>query len=85
MSLVVVLIAFVLSFFLKAPPLRKTSALLEAADDHAAEQAELTRDAHRAAPSNSTEILPPAHGFGAVPDTLSKISVESYRGRAACD
>jgi len=48
-SLVVVLIAFLLSFLLKAPPLRKTSALQEAADEHAAEQAELTRDAQRAA------------------------------------
>jgi EmrB/QacA subfamily drug resistance transporter len=48
-SLVVVLIAFLLSFFLKAPPLRKTSALQEVADQHAAEQDELTRDAQRAA------------------------------------
>ncbi|MBG6059257.1 EmrB/QacA subfamily drug resistance transporter [Cryobacterium sp. MP_M5] len=57
-SLVVVLIAFVLSFFLKAPPLRKTSALQEAADEHAAEQAELTRDAQRAADSMGALIEP---------------------------
>ncbi|WP_241976223.1 MDR family MFS transporter [Cryobacterium algoricola] len=37
-SLVVVLIAFVLSLFLKVDPLRKTSALQEAADEHAAAQ-----------------------------------------------
>ncbi|TFC38278.1 DHA2 family efflux MFS transporter permease subunit [Cryobacterium sp. TMT2-14] len=51
-SLAVVLVAFVLSFFLTAPPLRNTSALQEAADENAAEltaQAELTRDAQRAA------------------------------------
>ncbi|TFD35409.1 DHA2 family efflux MFS transporter permease subunit [Cryobacterium sp. TMT1-19] len=51
-SLAVVLVAFVLSFFLTAPPLRNTSALQEAANENAAEltaQAELTRDAQRAA------------------------------------
>ncbi|WP_241976535.1 MULTISPECIES: MDR family MFS transporter [unclassified Cryobacterium] len=51
-SLAVVLVAFVLSFFLTAPPLRNTSALQEAADENAAElaaRAELTRDAQRAA------------------------------------
>ncbi|TFC98928.1 DHA2 family efflux MFS transporter permease subunit [Cryobacterium sinapicolor] len=54
-SLAVVLVAFVLSLFLKAPPLRNTSALQEAADENAAELAELaeqaepTRDAQRAA------------------------------------
>jgi MFS family permease len=37
-SLVVVLIAFVLSLFLKVDPLRKTSAMQEAADAHAAAQ-----------------------------------------------
>ncbi|TFB99131.1 DHA2 family efflux MFS transporter permease subunit [Cryobacterium sp. HLT2-28] len=57
-SLVVVLIAFVLSFFLKAPPLRTTSALQEAADEHAAEQAELTRDVQRAADSMGALIEP---------------------------
>ncbi len=57
-SLVVVLIAFVLSFFLKAPPLRKTSALQEAADEHAAEQAELTRNVQRAADSMGALIEP---------------------------
>ena len=54
----VVLIAFVLSFFLKAPPLRTTSALQEAADEHAAEQAELTRDVQRAADSMGALIEP---------------------------
>jgi len=38
-SLVVVLIAFVLSLFLKVDPLRKTSAMQEAADEHAAAEA----------------------------------------------
>lgn len=60
-SLVVVLIAFVLSFFLKAPPLRNTSALQQAADENAAElaeQAELTRDAQRAADTMGALIEP---------------------------
>ena len=57
-SLVIVLIAFVLSFFLKAPPLRRTSALQEAADEHAAEQAELTRDAQRAADTMGALLEP---------------------------
>ena len=60
-SLVVVLIAFGLSFFLKAPPLRNTSALQQAADENAAElaeQAELTRDAQRAADTMGALIEP---------------------------
>ena len=60
-SLFVVLTAFVLSFFLKAPPLRSTSALQEAADENAAElavQAELTRDAQRAADTMGALIEP---------------------------
>ncbi|HYI81609.1 MAG TPA: MDR family MFS transporter [Acetobacteraceae bacterium] len=49
-SLVVVLVAFSLSFFLKAPPLRKTSALQEAADARAAGQA-AEQAAAKAAPA----------------------------------
>jgi len=43
-SLAVVLVAFVLSFFLKAPPLRETSAMQEAANDDAAHQAQVAAD-----------------------------------------
>ncbi|TFC84379.1 DHA2 family efflux MFS transporter permease subunit [Cryobacterium cheniae] len=60
-SLAVVLVAFTLSFFLKAPPLRTTSALQEAADENAAElaaQAALTRDAQRAADTMGALIEP---------------------------
>jgi EmrB/QacA subfamily drug resistance transporter len=60
-SLAVVLVAFALSFFLKAPPLRNTSALQEAADQNAAElasQAELTRDAQRAADTMGALVEP---------------------------
>ena len=38
-GLIVMLVAFVLSFFFKAPPLRQRSALQERADEHAAENA----------------------------------------------
>nr|WP_241976033.1 MDR family MFS transporter [Cryobacterium sp. TMT4-10] len=60
-SLAVVLTAFVLSFFLKAPPLRTSSALQEAADENAAELAELaelTRDAQRAADTMGALVEP---------------------------
>ena len=60
-SLAVVLVAFTLSFFLEAPPLRAVSALQEAADENAAElaaQAELTRDAQRAADAMGALIEP---------------------------
>lgn len=60
-SLAVVLVAFVVSFFLKAPPLRKTPALPEAADENAVEldeQAELTRHAQRAADRMGALIEP---------------------------
>src|SRR5665647_1416735 len=58
-SLVVVLIAFVLSFFLKAPPLRKLSPLQEAADAHAAQQAEdLGLEAQRAADAMGAMVEP---------------------------
>lgn len=43
-SLAVVLVAFVLSFFLKAPPLRETSAMQEAANEDAAHQAQVAAD-----------------------------------------
>ncbi|TFC96208.1 DHA2 family efflux MFS transporter permease subunit [Cryobacterium breve] len=64
-SLAVVLTAFVLSFFLTAPPLRTTSALQETADENAAElagQAELTLDAQRAADTMGALIEPGIDG-----------------------
>jgi EmrB/QacA subfamily drug resistance transporter len=58
-SLVVVLIAFVLSFFLKAPPLRKFSPLQEAADAHAAQLAEdVGQQAQRAADATGAMVEP---------------------------
>ncbi|TFB49985.1 MDR family MFS transporter [Cryobacterium tagatosivorans] len=58
-SLVVVLIAFVLSFFLQAPPLRTSSPLQEAADEHAARLAEdVGRQAQRAADTMGAMVEP---------------------------
>jgi EmrB/QacA subfamily drug resistance transporter len=50
-SLVVVLVAFVLSFFLKAPPLRTKSAIEEVADADAAIAAQLAADRDENAPA----------------------------------
>ncbi|GHF26916.1 MDR family MFS transporter [Pseudolysinimonas yzui] len=56
--LAVVLVAFVLSFFLKAPPLRTKSAIEEVADADAAIAAQLVADAPPEAPRPATETKP---------------------------
>jgi len=56
--LAVVLVAFVLSFFLKAPPLRTKSAIEEVADADAAIAAQLTADAAAEASSPAAESKP---------------------------
>jgi EmrB/QacA subfamily drug resistance transporter len=58
--LVVVLIAFVLSFFLKAPPLRTKSAIQEVADADAAIAAQLASDTPSAAVTEGAETKPVA-------------------------
>ena len=60
----VVLLAFVLSFFLKATPLREKSAMQEAADDRAAD-AELETEAALAA-NESGSFLGPQTGSTAI-------------------
>lgn len=56
--LAVVLVAFVLSFFLKAPPLRTKSAIEEVADADAAIAAQLVADASPETPRAATETKP---------------------------
>lgn len=56
--LAVVLVAFVLSFFLKAPPLRTKSAIEEVADADAAIAAQLAADAPSEAPRPAAETKP---------------------------
>jgi hypothetical protein len=56
--LAVVLVAFVLSFFLKAPPLRTKSAIEEVADADAAIAAQLVADAPPVPPRPATETKP---------------------------
>jgi hypothetical protein len=56
--LVVVLVAFALSFFLKAPPLRTKSAIEEVADADAAIAAQLAPETPAAVPDPGAETTP---------------------------
>jgi EmrB/QacA subfamily drug resistance transporter len=56
-SLIVVLVAFVLSWFLKVTPLRQKSALQEAADEDAATDAAGAADAARAADAADADLM----------------------------
>ena len=59
-GLIVILIAFVLTWFFKVPPLRQRSALQEQADDDAAKQDEVTTQANEAAATAGTVAPSPA-------------------------
>jgi EmrB/QacA subfamily drug resistance transporter len=61
-GLAVVAVAFVLSFFMKAPPLRETSAMQEAANEAAAERA--ARD--ESVQTTAAQALAAANGTGAL-------------------
>ncbi|MFC6356512.1 MDR family MFS transporter [Luethyella okanaganae] len=81
-SLAVVLVAFVLSFFLKAPALRTTSGLQEAANDaRAAEDIETSLLAQNAADLTGA-LIEPGAATGGIPTRRSEAGTDAAEGEA---